>query len=330
MKIMMFKNHFVLLILVILLFSCDRNDSVVGKNIPFEIEQISESIFFCTVASLRIRSEPTIDSIQIGSLLLFDMATVIERTESRSIIDDIDAYWYKISFNDIQGYVFGGFGVVFEGKYDVKPINDIGNILSSIFQVEELNRIIVLGDQNNPMPTVLLSYGVRFMNHNFYVFVYYRALTEIDINNVEFMHNLVVRDPANIFGLTNRFGLGDSYRILTDLSYPAEIMTPGIMASNLRASDIITNHGSRGRYFFSDWGSSFSYDIANFMFEAKLDNIFDRVLITGINLCLNNTDFENIMKIDNNFIEAARANRIKESVLFQIFYELILRLRIRL
>lgn len=327
---MRYKKHFMIYIFVILLFSCVRDNSDDDINVPFEIDQISESVFFCTVALLRIRSEPTVDSIQIGSLRLFDMATVIERTENRSTIDDIDAYWYKIRFNDIQGYIFGGFGIVFEEKYEVKSINDIGNILSSIFQVEKLNRRIILGDQNNPMPTVLLSYGVTFMNHLFYVFIYYRASSEIDVNDVALKHNLEVRDPGIIFGLSNRFGLGDSYRILTDLSYPAEIMTPGMMTSSLRANDIITNHGSHGRYFFSAWGSEFSYDIANFLFTAKLDNIFDRVLITSINLWLDNTDFENIMRIDSNFIEQAREKRIRESVLFQILHELILRLRIGL
>ena len=332
---MRLKKSFMIPFVLIFLFSCVRNNDVANENVPFiasEIEQASNSTFFCTVYSLRIRSEPTVDSIQIGSLRLFDMATIIEKTEIHSIIDGIGAYWYKISFNDIQGYIFGGFGIVLEEKYEIKSIDDFGIVLSSLFEMEELSRTIVGGDQNNPMPTVILFYDVTFMNHIFRVSIYYRTILGIDISDIGFEHNLVVREPANIFGLSNHFGRGSSYRILTDLSHPSEVITtPGIMATRSRANDIITNHGNYGRYFFASWGSELTYDIANFLFkvEENFDNIFSEILITAVNLWLNPTDFENIQKIDNTFIEVARSNRVMESLLFQIFNEIILRLKIR-
>jgi len=267
---------------------------------------LSSDMFFCTADSLRIRSEPSIDSIQIGSLRLFDMAEIIEKTENRSIIDTTDDFWYKIDFNGIEGYVFGGYGVIIKDKYVIKTINDFANILPSQFQVEEVRRLLITWVDFNKLSMIELRYDITFMEHQFSLWIFYRPSSEINASSVSTQYNL------EIINANNEFGLGDSYRLLNDHKYSSEIRT---------------NFGNVGRYFFRDWGSGFTYDIANFLFPTKFDGLFDGILITPFNLWLGGWS-PIIRRFDATFIYEARINRIRESILFHIFYEIVLRLQI--
>jgi hypothetical protein len=270
------------------------------------IDQTMQDSFFCIIDSLEIKSEPNESSVQIGTLNLFDMATIIEKTEYLSNINGIENIWYKISFNNVVGYVFGGFGVIINKEYEIKTIDDFANGLSSIFQIEELNRYIFTWRQYNENFMVRLDYSVTFMNHQSVLCIYYRPKEYVDVNEVSEKYNL------EIINANNQFGRGDSYRLLNDSRV---------------YSEITTNFGNKGKYFFRDWGIGTSYDIANFLFEMEFDNYFDSILITPLNLWLGGWS-PAIRSVDTEFIHEARKNRIKESIIYHIFYEIILRLKI--
>jgi hypothetical protein len=128
----------------------------------------------------------------------------------------------------------------------------------------------------------------------------------VDINKFSEDFNLEI-DPAS-----NYFGMGGSYGLLKDYE---------------KSDEIITHYGDRGRYFFSDWASGTSRDIGTFLFEMDFAQIFDGIIIEGLNMWTNYTD-KNIFKINNQYIMDARKERIRESIIYQILYETILRIEI--
>ena len=318
----MSKNIFCFLFIILALMNCKKNENksiektedsiILINNENSNKEKYLKNIplfdtFFCVDGPLRIRSEPNLTSMQLGSLDIFDKADILEKMENITI-DNISDFWYKIrTSDDIEGYVFGGYGIVLKTKYEIKTIDDFVNMLPSLFQVEELGRYIFVYDANKGIPMVRINYGITFMDHVFNLWIFYRPASNINVNDITNKYNL------EIINANNGFGRGDSYKILTDVN---------------KSSEIITFHGNRGRYFFSHWGSSISYDIANFLFEIEFDDIFDGIIVSPLNLWLNNRDSVNILKIDNDFIEESKINRIKESILYQIFYELMLRVKI--
>jgi len=257
-----------------------------------------QSTFFSINDQIIIRNEPNNNSRQIGTLYLFDMAVILENTGNN---------WYKINYNNIEGYVFGGDGIILKEEYIINTIDDIGNILSTIFQIEELNRYLFTWRKYNKYFMVRLDYKITFMGHESYLGIYYRPEENINENEVSKKYNL------QIINANNKFGRGDSYRILKN--------------NNQRSTEIITKGGNVGRYFFSEWASETSYDIANFLFETKFDNIFNGIIIMPLNIWLD-MNSPIIRKFDTNFIHEARVNRIKESILYHLYYEIVKRFKI--
>ena len=307
---------FSILVSLFLLFSCARAEKPSGNMAAIQADAVGNGTewqepamdsFFTTVESLRIRSEPSVNSMQVGSLKLFDMADIIARTENSSIVDGIDDFWYKITFNDIEGYVFGAYGVIIKAKYEAKTIDDFMQIFSSVFQIEEGRRYIFTGYQNTGVPVVMLANNIALMDHDIYLTIFFRLIPGIDVDSVAEQYDFEISDGSN------NFGQGDAYKLLTDDAY---------------SDKFITKYGNSGRYSFLFWGSGFSYDIANFLFESEFDNIFDGIIVSPLNLWLDNRDTENIIKITNGFIEEAGTNKVRESVLFHIFFQIMLRVKI--
>jgi hypothetical protein len=262
--------------------------------------------FFCIDGPLRIRNESDISSWQTGSLFLFDKVDIIGKTENKSTIDGISDYWYKIKTNDREGYVFGGYGVVLKEKHEIKKPDDFIKIFPDKFVIDGSGRAIYTSKSEGPVPIVRLSYWIQFMGHDFSLFAHFRLKDMVDAKKITAEYNLDISDARN------SFGIGDSYKML----------------KNPRTSDAIkTKYGIQGRYFFQWWSSGISYDIANFVFELDFDNIFDGILVSVINIWTNEKDTE-IGNINNQYIIEARKNRIKEYVIYQILYELIMRTEI--
>jgi hypothetical protein len=152
---------------------------------------------------------------------------------------------------------------------------------------------------------VKLAYGVRFMNHEFVFVIYFRPNEFADTKYLVEKYNLILSNG------NNEFGRGDSYRILKD--------------TNL-SSDFVTKSGNYCRYFFSDWASFTSYDIANFLFEINFDNDFNGIIFSATNLWIDYVDDENKPELNVQYINECRIKRVKESILFQILYELMTRI----
>jgi hypothetical protein len=119
-----------------------------GKEIP--------DMFICIDGPLRIRSGPGLEYGAVGKLETGERGTITETSGHQDEIDGQTDYWYRIVFNDIEGYVFGGYGVVIPGgipvawielKYDstITP-QDIPRMgITSLRTIEQL--LAVLPDE---------------------------------------------------------------------------------------------------------------------------------------------------------------------------------------
>jgi hypothetical protein len=57
---------------------------------------------------VNIRSQPNINGEIIGRLYLNDEIEVVENMGNEQQIDGVWQYWYKINFDDLYGYIWGG------------------------------------------------------------------------------------------------------------------------------------------------------------------------------------------------------------------------------
>jgi len=75
---------------------------------------------------VNIRSEPSTSAKIIGKLGLHDEIEILECTEKLQKIDGIDQFWYKIKFNNIIGYIWGGYITIGYYVFDIDKngIND--------------------------------------------------------------------------------------------------------------------------------------------------------------------------------------------------------------
>ncbi|GHT80137.1 hypothetical protein FACS1894130_10810 [Spirochaetia bacterium] len=58
---------------------------------------------------VNIRAEPGLKGNIIGKLGMNDKIEILENTEKLQIIENVLAFWYKIKFNNIVGYIWGGY-----------------------------------------------------------------------------------------------------------------------------------------------------------------------------------------------------------------------------
>jgi hypothetical protein len=68
---------------------------------------------------VNIRSQPSTSAGIIGKLGLHDEIEVLENTKKLQEIDGIEQYWYKINFNNIIGYIWGGYIAVGQYIFDI-------------------------------------------------------------------------------------------------------------------------------------------------------------------------------------------------------------------
>ena len=262
-------------------------------------------LFFCVDGPLRIRSNPNLTSSQVGSLNTFEIVPVLEKTGIVSVIDNLSDNWYKIKKEGIEGYVFGGYGIIIKDEYSIHSINDIAKLLPEKFTVNsETRSLYIYGNDNIPM--VRLSYEIAYLNNSFYLSIYYRPRTDIDTEEIAKTMNL------KIGNYNSTFGMGSSHSLLLDSKF---------------SDEIITDSGDRGRYYFRSWGSSWTYDIAAFLFERQFNDNFNGLIISLNNIWTNKND-SRIMSITNQYIRDAKSNSVKESIIYQLFYEIIKRYHI--
>jgi hypothetical protein len=88
---------------------------------------------------VNIRSQPTVSSEIVGGLVLHDEIEILEKTDIIQRIEGIDQFWYKIRFNNIIGYIWGGYVAVEKFIFDI----DNNGIIDYVYYRYRNNRSIV-------------------------------------------------------------------------------------------------------------------------------------------------------------------------------------------
>jgi hypothetical protein len=86
-------------------------------------------------SSVNIRSQPNLTSSVIGKLELHSEIKILYRTENYQTIDGMTHYWYKIRYEDITGYVWGGFISINTKVFDID-----GKKINCYYRVSKLRR----------------------------------------------------------------------------------------------------------------------------------------------------------------------------------------------
>jgi len=82
--------------------------------------------------AVRIREQPSIESIVSGQLNQGLTVTVLGRSEKRMFLDGYDSYWLKIKTDNTEGWVYGAFINLTNSQYDSLPVLSFNNSIGSI------------------------------------------------------------------------------------------------------------------------------------------------------------------------------------------------------
>ncbi len=100
-------KHLVFIVFLILsVFSC-RNNKVEIVEIPEPYYEIYR--FVSAIPSLRLRDNPSQDGEKIGSLPYGSKVRILQITGGELVIEGERGYWTEIMFEELSGWVFGGF-----------------------------------------------------------------------------------------------------------------------------------------------------------------------------------------------------------------------------
>jgi hypothetical protein len=109
------KVNFIFIILIIIFFGCEKkfelkNENKVNDNINNQVfSSIEKIVYIIPYDGLNLRSEPDITSTRIKLLSQNTKLTVLERSKTQVLIDNILDYWYKVDTGEDTGWVFGGY-----------------------------------------------------------------------------------------------------------------------------------------------------------------------------------------------------------------------------
>ncbi len=73
-----------------------------------------------TSSHLRLREKATIESRAITTLWQNNVLEIISRDESQQQVEGKTAYWYKVAYDGLQGWVFGAYLEMFESESEAR------------------------------------------------------------------------------------------------------------------------------------------------------------------------------------------------------------------
>ncbi|MDR0455765.1 MAG: SH3 domain-containing protein [Treponema sp.] len=91
-----------------------------------------------SLEGLNIRNEPNINSTKILTIPCNSQVDLLAIDSNEIIIDGIKNYWYLINYNEITGWVFGGYLVDEISKLVTSEIDSYRGIADFIFVEEEI------------------------------------------------------------------------------------------------------------------------------------------------------------------------------------------------
>ncbi|MDR1467950.1 MAG: SH3 domain-containing protein [Spirochaetaceae bacterium] len=260
-------------------------------------------MFICVDGPLRIRKGPGLAYEAVGKLETGERAAVTGKSDLQDDIDGQTDYWYQIDFNDIEGYVFGGYGMVIPGRIVIKSIDDFAvKLPAEKINHNPDNRLLVYAGSNwGGQKNVKLVYGLKLLDKDQYyrLYVEYRPKPSVEIEYLKNKYHLRLSDS------NPNFGRGDEYKIHTEPEWAKD------------RRQVENKYEPEGTFFVDQWGSEMSRDIMSVLFEKDINSDFDAVLITLLD------GYKGAMSDDLHagMIVSNRDRLIPELIIYQLLYE---------
>ena len=155
---------FTIIILMLCQFLC-------ADPILFAFNEFKPNEYYYMLADgVRIRSQPNLNGEIIGRLPIHSRIKVIssEEYESYQEIDGVSAYWYLIEYENITGYIWGGYIAANTLIYDIdnNGIDDYFHYrVSSIagpgfYQVDAWNDVVIyINNKRIPTQDIVSKYS---------------------------------------------------------------------------------------------------------------------------------------------------------------------------
>ena len=104
------KIH-ILLLCIILFVSITLNAKKIKATIKFKSKAIINTLI------LNCRLAPKLNSKKVGAFILGEEVSILKSTEKIDMINNKKNYWYKVTNNNKEGWVFGGYLTDIEKKF---------------------------------------------------------------------------------------------------------------------------------------------------------------------------------------------------------------------
>ncbi|MDY7026999.1 MAG: SH3 domain-containing protein [Spirochaetota bacterium] len=119
------KRFFYILTGLYLLFSTVGCERETQQGITVELPPtpvLSARSRWAVVASthLRLRERPTVESQPVTTLWQNNVIEIISRNEKSEMIENRTDYWYQVTYDGLQGWVFGAYLEMFESEAEAR------------------------------------------------------------------------------------------------------------------------------------------------------------------------------------------------------------------
>lgn len=285
--------------------------------------------FYCSDGPVTIRKLPTVWSDILGTVESFETANVLEVGKEYKF-GNTTGNWYKINFENIEGYIYGGYGKMLPEKILVKSYEDFTKIFPDDWEVTPKSRnlfeykiykepepIIAENSENqlNQVPQrqepvlvdvrtmMRLDYEIKPKNgHTILMNIFCNPVNSSNGKSLAPKYNLTVSDGNPNFGTKNEYSIHQ-----TSNSVKLE-----------------TENNTDFKYFAKDWISDYRYDILSFYTDHYNNSDIDGVMINFYSLWKNRKVFD-LSKIDTKFIKECNEKHTKDSLYYQLILELFRR-----
>ncbi len=100
-----------------LLASCGRSGATERVSLP-PTPVLSIRSTWAVVKSplLRVREEPTGQSVVLSHIRLGAVLEVLTKSDKEDVVENEPAYWYRIDYQGLKGWVFGSYIEIFDSR----------------------------------------------------------------------------------------------------------------------------------------------------------------------------------------------------------------------
>lgn len=97
--------------------SCARIEEIGEIELPVTPVLTVENNWAVIVSShLRLRDAPSTDSAAIATLWKGSVLEILSKTNLLEMVDDLAGFWYRISYDGLNGWVFGPYLLLYDSQ----------------------------------------------------------------------------------------------------------------------------------------------------------------------------------------------------------------------